>query len=46
MLFLFGLNRTIFVFEKFKDILLALSHFVRFLQSILMTVTRFEPATT
>ena len=40
IVFLFGLNKTISVFEKFKYILLALSHFVRFFRPILMNLLR------
>ena len=40
ILFLFGLNKAISVFETFKDILLALSHFLRFFRLILMNLLR------
>ena len=36
----FGLNKTISVLETFRDILLALGHFVRFFKSILMNLLR------
>ena len=41
ILFLFGLNKTISVFETFKYILLAFSHFARFFRSILMNLLRW-----